>query len=97
MLQKNRRILVIDDTPGIHQDFRKMLCTARSGSPLEPGERAQPGAAAAQRDAYEIDCALQGQEGLEWGARKYRELLRQRQGRGPWTQGIRQHEVGGGA
>lgn len=66
MLQKNRRILVIDDTPGIHQDFRKVLCTALSGSPLEADERARFGAAAApQRDAYEIDCALQGQEGLE--------------------------------
>lgn len=67
MLQKNRRILVIDDTPGIHQDFRKVLCTARSSSVLEADERALFGdaAAAPQKDAYEIDCALQGQEGLE--------------------------------
>jgi len=67
VLQKNRRILVIDDTPGIHQDFRKVLCTARSAPQLEADERALFGDAVAvpQKDAYEIDCALQGQEGLE--------------------------------
>jgi CheY-like chemotaxis protein len=59
--------LVIDDTPGIHQDFRKVLGTARSTSHLEADENALFGDApsAAQSGGYEIDTALQGQEGLE--------------------------------
>lgn len=65
---KNRRILVIDDTPGIHQDFRKVLATARSVSHLEADEHALFGdtdGGAPTKDGYEIDGALQGQEGLE--------------------------------
>jgi two-component system NtrC family sensor kinase len=65
--RKNRRILVIDDTPGIHQDFRKVLGTARSTSHLEADESALFGDAPAQpkSDGYEIDSAMQGQEGLD--------------------------------
>ena len=33
--QKNRLILVIDDNPSIHQDFRKVLGALRSVSHLE--------------------------------------------------------------
>ena len=65
---KNRRILIIDDTPGIHQDFRKVLATARSVEHLEDDERALFGdsaGAAPTKDGYELDGALQGQEGLE--------------------------------
>ena len=55
--QKNRRILIIDDTPGIHQDFRKVLATARSVSHLEADERALFGdtdSGAPTKDGYEI-------------------------------------------
>jgi CheY-like chemotaxis protein len=67
--QKNRRILVIDDNPAIHQDFRKVLGTVASTSHLEADEKAlfgdtnRPASAAAA--GYEIDGALQGSEGLE--------------------------------
>ena len=30
--QKNRRILIIDDTPAIHQDFRKVLAPSSLAS-----------------------------------------------------------------
>ena len=65
--QKNRRILVIDDNPSIHQDFRKVLGALRSVSHLEADERALFGepSQAPTSDAYEIDSAMQGQEGLE--------------------------------
>src|SRR5688572_514542 len=62
----NRRILVIDDMPSMHQDFRKTL--AGSSAPVELdqlenelfGEQAE---AAAGVD-YEVDSAYQGREGL---------------------------------
>ncbi len=65
--QKNRRILVVDDNPSIHQDFRKVLGTVRSTSHLEADESALFGDVqqTETRDGYEIDAALQGQEGLE--------------------------------
>jgi CheY-like chemotaxis protein len=65
---KNRRILIIDDTPAIHQDFRKVLGAIRPTAHLEADERALFGDSAAPpaaADYYEIDAALQGQEGLE--------------------------------
>jgi two-component system NtrC family sensor kinase len=64
----NRRILVIDDNPAIHEDFRKILCTRL------PGEQALAEAAAAlfgETEApsadrvFELESAFQGKEGLE--------------------------------
>ena len=64
----NHRILVVDDNPSIHSDFRKILCPKRSA----------PGAAAdleavlfedtrkmADHVTFELDSAHQGQEALE--------------------------------
>jgi two-component system, NtrC family, sensor kinase len=64
---KNRRILIIDDTPAIHDDFRKILGATRSVSHLEADESALFGDAprASAGDGYEIDSALQGREGLD--------------------------------
>jgi two-component system NtrC family sensor kinase len=64
---KNRRILIIDDTPAIHQDFRKVLGTMRPTTHLEADEHALFGdkGPEAAPEGYEIDTALQGQEGLE--------------------------------
>src|ERR1700730_14737199 len=62
-----RRILVIDDNPAIHEDFRKILCMDRtSASKLESAESLLFGAPES-RDSqllFEIDSAHQGQEGL---------------------------------
>jgi len=61
------RILVIDDTPAIHADFRKILCTDRRAvSELEAAEavlfeeRSQLGG----QSRFEIQSAHQGIEGL---------------------------------
>jgi CheY-like chemotaxis protein len=72
--KKNRRILIIDDMPSIHEDFRKILGSTRSVSHLEADERALFGDAAPAKsaDSYEIDSALQGTDGLEMVARAAR-------------------------
>jgi signal transduction histidine kinase len=64
----NKRILIVDDNPAIHSDFRKVLC----GSPSKPnsirqaeaalfGDPQSPAAAA----EFELESAHQGQEALE--------------------------------
>jgi diguanylate cyclase len=64
----NHRVLVIDDTESIHQDFRKILA-ARSDAALDDDEAAifgEPSAQTARKSqAFEIDSAMQGQEGFE--------------------------------
>ncbi len=65
----NRRILVIDDNPSIHEDFRKILCPGETegAAGLDADEAALFGdiAKAASSWIFEIDSAFQGQEGLE--------------------------------
>ena len=67
----NRRILLIDDNPAIHQDFAKIL----GGSGEEPsalgdveaalfGEEPAGESAPVRAEAYELDSAFQGQEAL---------------------------------
>jgi diguanylate cyclase (GGDEF)-like protein len=65
---QNRRILLVDDIPAIHEDFRKILAPqAPHSAGLSAVEAAlfgdEPSAAAAPA-AYELDSAYQGQEGL---------------------------------
>ncbi len=65
----NRRILVIDDNQAIHNDFRKILCE-RGGakSALDDVETELFGDAvggAKSGEAFEIESAFQGQEGLD--------------------------------
>jgi diguanylate cyclase (GGDEF)-like protein len=63
-----RRLLVIDDNPAIHEDFRKILPTGVQDSPeLLAAEQLLLGEpqSLAPRPAFEIDSALQGQEGVE--------------------------------
>jgi len=64
-LQQNRHILLIDDMPSIHEDFRKIL-TARPGArELDEAEAALFGEAASPSgDGFELDSAYQGQEGV---------------------------------
>ncbi|HTB83189.1 MAG TPA: response regulator [Candidatus Sulfotelmatobacter sp.] len=65
--EKNRRILVIDDTHSIHDDFRKVLATGTTArAALDASEEALFGKPAntVQQFGYEIDSAYQGQEGV---------------------------------
>jgi diguanylate cyclase len=62
-----RRVLVVDDNPAIHEDFRKILGgNADGNTELLAAERLLLGEAAppVARPAFEIDTALQGQEGV---------------------------------
>lgn len=60
------RILVIDDTPAIHQDFRRILSGAASHAPLEALEAALFGKPSARPAShrFEVDSAYQGEEGV---------------------------------
>lgn len=63
---QNRRILLIDDTPSIHQDFRKILLQDRTAEgELDAVEAALFGQVVkASAVPFELDSAYQGQEGL---------------------------------
>ena len=66
----NRRILVIDDNPAIHDDFRKIFAAEKNTSSkldeLESSLFDSPAPANEQeRPNFEIESASQGQEGLE--------------------------------
>jgi len=62
---QNRRILLVDDMPAIHEDFRKILVPQAACADLGAVEAAlfgdEPPAAAS---AFELDSAYQGQEAL---------------------------------
>ncbi|OHC27136.1 MAG: diguanylate cyclase [Pseudomonadales bacterium RIFCSPLOWO2_12_59_9] len=61
----NRRILVIDDTPSIHQDFRKILgANSDSEAALAASEASLFGAIPTVHQAFELDSAYQGEEAL---------------------------------
>src|SRR5262249_26151567 len=66
--QLNHRILVIDDNPAIHDDFRKILGNGRAAhAALNEAEVllfGEPAASSGQTN-FEIDSAFQGTEGLE--------------------------------
>jgi DNA-binding LytR/AlgR family response regulator len=62
-----RRVLIIDDYPSIHEDFRKILATPEDCNiELASAERALFGQSAARgaRPSFELDYSLQGQDGL---------------------------------
>jgi len=62
----NRRILLIDDTPSIHEDFRKILMpSAHTNQALDEMEAALFGESATpQAQAFELHSAYGGEEGL---------------------------------
>jgi diguanylate cyclase (GGDEF)-like protein len=71
----NRRVLVIDDNPAIHQDFKKVLGAGLdAAAPLEADELVLFGAPARAptRPNFEVDSSLQGRDGVE----RVREALR---------------------
>lgn len=63
----NRRILLIDDTPSIHDDFRKILMPAvESNQVLDDMESALFGdTAKAQAQVFDLHSAYGGEEGLQ--------------------------------
>jgi two-component system sensor histidine kinase/response regulator len=62
----NRRILLIDDVPAIHEDFRKILTARPLPQELEAAESALFGEAPAPApDSFELSSAYQGREGVE--------------------------------
>jgi two-component system, sensor histidine kinase and response regulator len=63
----NRRILVIDDTRAIHDDFRKVLCGDSANDTLDDLSQALFGdepSSTTPRLQFELESAYQGQEGL---------------------------------
>src|SRR5450830_472164 len=63
--RSNRRILIIDDTPSIHEDFRKTLCPEDVEDHLQAAEQALFGdVISRQVEHFELHSAFQGQEGL---------------------------------
>ena len=66
----NRRILLIDDTPSIHEDFRRILTGTGEGtsSEMDAMEQALFGettGSSAEETNFDLDSAHQGREGLE--------------------------------
>lgn len=63
------RVIIIDDNPAIHEDFRKILVTDDSDSELRKAEAAFLGeefAVDSDEDLYiDLDSAMQGEEGYE--------------------------------
>ena len=65
-VQANRRILIIDDTPSIHQDFRKILGPDTDDEKTLAGtEAALFGTPQSERLVFQLDSAYQGEEALE--------------------------------
>ena len=60
------RLLMIDDNPAIHEDYRKIL-TGRDDSQISAAEAALFGESQAtvSRPVFDVDTALQGREGVE--------------------------------
>lgn len=60
----NRRVLLIDDMPSIHEDFRKILGRAPATGALDQAEAALFGRLAPPAcEGFELDSAYQGREG----------------------------------
>ncbi|MBU0525520.1 MAG: EAL domain-containing protein [Gammaproteobacteria bacterium] len=65
-VRTNRRILIIDDTPSIHEDFRKILGPdSEDEQTLADTEEALFGTQQPARLTFQLDSAYQGQEALE--------------------------------
>jgi CheY-like chemotaxis protein len=65
--KSRQRILVIDDNPSIHTDFRDILCANNAGSSASSKLEAalfDEETPTAEPAAFELDSAFQGQEGL---------------------------------
>jgi two-component system NtrC family sensor kinase len=67
MLERNLRILLVDDNPAIHEDYRKILADGARDSGLVDLEAELFGASevAPAGPSYELDSAYQGREALD--------------------------------
>jgi two-component system, NtrC family, sensor kinase len=64
----NRRVLLIDDMPNIHEDFRKILCSPVAANDLDAEEEllfGEPTGATPAPVQFEMDSAFQGADALE--------------------------------
>ena len=66
IFEKNRRILVIDDSQAIHDDFRKILSVDSHTASLDEEEAALfgGGSGATASETFQLNSAYQGEEGL---------------------------------
>ena len=68
-MDRNRRILLVDDNPSIHEDFRKILLGSQiRNEALDAAEAIIFGSDSATRDTshdFVLESAFQGQEALE--------------------------------
>jgi diguanylate cyclase (GGDEF)-like protein/PAS domain S-box-containing protein len=63
---ENRRVLLVDDTPAIHDDFRKILAPAAAATALDEDEAIMFGnAPRAATLRFTVDSAFQGAEGID--------------------------------
>jgi diguanylate cyclase len=64
------RLLMIDDNPAIHEDYRKIL-TGRDDTQMSAAEAALFGEpqSAVSRPTFDVDSAMQGREGVELARR----------------------------
>src|SRR5687767_2895653 len=63
---RNLRILLVDDLPSIHEDFRKILAPAVAATDLDADEALLFGESAGTASVcFEMDSAYQGVEALE--------------------------------
>jgi len=64
---ENRRVLLVDDTPAIHEDFRKILAGTTRTAALDEDEAILFGGTAAQTApiSFEVSSAFQGAEAIE--------------------------------
>ncbi|HEY4187224.1 MAG TPA: ATP-binding protein [Polyangia bacterium] len=65
MSAPNRRILVVDDNPAIHEDLRKILAPEAPSALLTGLEDRLFGKAPPTFEKCQVDSALQGEEGIE--------------------------------
>lgn len=67
-IDHNRRILVVDDNPSIHDDFRKILtCSSNTSADLEQSETQLFGSTefVHQQKGYDLDFASSGEESID--------------------------------
>jgi PAS domain S-box-containing protein len=75
-IQKNRRILLIDDSESIHKDFQMILANADTDTAVLHEAKAAifgESSRSSQRISFEFDSAFQGRDGLK----KVRQALRE--------------------